>query len=112
MVTKLFPAATRLIAGLLLAGSLWAIPPAMAQNTTAPAAPPAASDKGASAVPDQQAGAHAPAQATGPETKTVPAPAAEATGWGNWGDGIWLAVAFVIIVLIAVFFYRRTSERP
>jgi hypothetical protein len=103
MAAPLPSLAARALAALLFAACLFAVAPAIAQNGTAPAAP-ATTSAGSGSPP----ATHQPAGTTVGEVKSAPGPA-HSTGWG---DGFWLVIGFIIIVLIAVFFSRRTSERP
>src|SRR6185312_14444093 len=94
----------RFLAVLCFALCLWAVAPASAQN----AAPPPATV--GTPAPGGKPGQPPPPKAPGPQSGTAEHPAPESAGWG--GDDVGLAIAFVVIILIAVFFYRRTSEPP
>lgn len=94
----------RVLAAFLFAACLSAGVPALAQNSQAPTAPAPATTSAGNGTP----ASHRPAGTTVGETKSPQGQAHSA----SWGDGFWLVIAFIIIVLIAVFFYRRTSERP
>lgn len=104
MAARLHSLTARTLAAFLFAACLSIGVPALAQNSQAPTtSAPATTSAG-----NGTTASHQPPGTTVGETNSARGQA-DST---SCGDGFWLVIAFIVIVLIAVFFYRRTSERP